>query len=219
LDTSRSMLAEDYPPNRLARAKLSILDLLTRMNGDRAGLIAFAGDAFLQCPLTLDYNSFLPTLDAPDTDTIPRGATDVPAAPHDPSAYFADADRQKILVLISDGEDLEASGLLRAREAADEGITLFTVGVGSPEGELIPIRSPSGQTNFLRDHTGNPVVTRLDESSLQSIARAGNGIYQRLGPTGLDEIYTAIRQNLGAETTDSLIRETPIERYTWPLAL
>lgn len=222
LDASRSMLAEDYPPNRLARAKLSILDLVTRMDGDRVGLIAFAGDAFLQCPLTLDYSSFLLTLDSLDTDTIPRGGSNIAAAIDEASAYFAETDHQKVLILISDGEDLEASGILRAREAANDGILIFTIGVGSPEGELIPIRTPGKQVDYVRDHTQKPVRTRLDEESLRTIAQITGGTYQRLAPSGtsaLDEVYAAARATVDAETTDSMTRETPIERYSWVLAL
>jgi Ca-activated chloride channel homolog len=221
LDTSRSMLAEDYQPNRLERAKLAILDLVSRLEGDRVGLIAFAGNAFLQCPLTLDYSSFLLTLQAINTDTIPRGGTDIAAAIEEAMAYFQETDHHRVLVLISDGEDLEASGILRAREAAAQGIAIFTLGIGSPEGELIPLRSPDGSVDYLRDPAGNPVRTRLDEASLQAIASAGNGIYRRLGrgPAALDEVYAAARSTLEEATMGALTRERPIERYHWPLAL
>lgn len=221
LDTSRSMLAQDYQPNRLERAKLAILDLVSKLEGDRVGLIAFAGDAFLQCPLTLDYGSFLMTLDALTTDTIPRGGTDVAAAIEEALAYFQSTDHHRVLILISDGEDLEASGIQRAREAAAEGVSIFTVGVGSPEGALIPLSPAGGRGDYLRDHTGNPVRTRLDEASLQAIAQVGNGLYQKLGrgAGALDDIYAAARSAVDEATLDSVTRETPIERYHWPLAL
>ena len=121
LDTSRSMLAEDISPNRLERSKLAILDLLDEVKGDRIGLIAFAGNAFLQCPLTLDYQAFRQTLAAVDTETIPVGGTDVAAAIDEAEAYFEKSGNDRLLILITDGEDLEASGVQRAREAAAKG--------------------------------------------------------------------------------------------------
>lgn len=221
LDTSRSMLAEDYEPNRLERAKLAILDLVSRLEGDRVGLIAFAGEAFLQSPLTLDYSAFLQTLDAMDTDTIPRGGTDVAGAIDEAMAYFKETDHHRVLILISDGEDLEASGLQRAREAAGEDVSLFTVGVGSAEGELIPLRGPNGQLDYVRDQAGNPVVSRLDEQGLRAIAEAGGGIYRNLGngAGAMDDIYSTARATVDEANLGSLTREIPIERYQWPLGL
>lgn len=221
LDTSRSMLAEDYSPNRLERSKLAITDLVDRLRGDRVGLIAFAGDAFLQCPLTLDYGAFLQTLASLDTNTIPRGGTDIAAAIDEAMAYFETTDYHRVLILISDGEDLEARGIQKAREAAEKNITIFTVGIGTPDGELIPLRQPDGSVDYVRDHNGNPVRTRLDESGLTLIADAGGGIYQRFAPgsNALGEIYNEARALIGEENIGSLTREIPIERYYWPLVL
>jgi Ca-activated chloride channel family protein len=221
LDTSRSMLAEDYSPNRLERSKLAITDLVNRLRGDRVGLIAFAGDAFLQCPLTLDYGAFLQTLRSMNTDTIPRGGTDIAAAIDEAMAYFENTDYHRVLILISDGEDLEARGIRKAREAAERNITIFTVGIGTPGGELIPLRQPDGSVDYVRDHTGNPVRTRLDEHTLTLIAEAGGGIYKRFTPgaDALDEIYNEARSLIGEDNIGSLTREIPIERFYWPLAL
>lgn len=221
LDTSRSMLAEDYAPNRLERSKLAITDLVSRLHGDRVGLIAFAGDAFLQCPLTLDYNAFLQTLNSMDTNTIPRGGTDISAAIDEAMAYFDASDYHRVLILISDGEDLEARGIQKAREAAENNITIFTVGIGSPDGELIPLRQPDGSIDYVRDHNNNPVRTRLDESTLTQIAEANGGVYKRFtsGSNALDEIYNEARALIGEENIGSLTREIPIERFYWPLAL
>ena len=221
LDTSRSMLAEDYRPNRLEYAKLAIFDLVTQLQGDRVGLIAFAGDAFLQSPLTLDYGAFLQTLQAMTTDTIPQGGTDISRAIDEAYAYFEETDHHRVLILISDGEDLEGQGAERARKAAEQGVTVFTVGVGNPDGELVPIRR-NGSVDYLRGLDGEPVLTRLDEGSHRKIADVGGGIYRRLGQTGgsaLGEIYAAARETVDQAKKGYLTREIPVERYQWPLAV
>jgi Ca-activated chloride channel homolog len=221
LDTSRSMLAEDIAPNRLDRAKLGILDLLEAVRGDRVGLIAFAGSAFLQCPLTLDYQAFRQTLAALDTDTIPVGGTDIAAAIDEAEAYFEKTGNERILILITDGEDLEASGVQRARDAASKGTRILTVGVGSPAGELIPIRTAGGERDFLRDEAGRPVSTALDEATLRRIAAASEGVYVPLGATGrglLEAYEFAIARSEGGQRQEMLQR-IPIERYQWPLLL
>jgi Ca-activated chloride channel family protein len=219
LDTSRSMLAEDIRPNRLERSRLAILDLLQEVRGDRVGLIAFSGSAFLQCPLTLDYQAFRQTLAAISTETIPRGGTNVAAAIEEALAYFDDSANAKLLILITDGEDLGASGIEAARDAAAEGLRILTVGVGSARGELIPITGPDGQRTFLRDQEGNPVSTSLDAATLQAIAAAANGVYAPLGPTGsgLEEVYQFSLEQMPARDRNETIQRIPIERFQWPL--
>lgn len=220
LDTSRSMLAEDHEPNRLSRAKLAVLDLVSRLNGDRVGLIAFAGKAFLQTPLTLDYHAFRQSLEALDTDTIPAGGTDIAGAIEEAIAYFEAGDHHRMLIVISDGEDLEAKGIVRAREAAEAGITIYTVGVGSSEGQPIPLRGPGGELDYVRDSAGNPVLSRLDEDGLRQIARETGGIYRNLGNrNALNDVYAMIRSTVDQATLGTLTRSIPIERYQWPLAL
>ena len=119
VDTSKSMLAQDVKPDRLTRAKLAVTDLVAKLNGDGVGLVAFAGNAFLQCPVTLDYDAFRESLDALDTNTIPRGGTDIAAAIHESEAVFKTRSAaEKILVLITDGEDLGGEGISAAQEAA-----------------------------------------------------------------------------------------------------
>jgi len=119
VDTSKSMLAQDVKPDRLRRAKMAVEDLLEKLDGDRAGLIAFAGNAFLQCPLTLDYDAFRQSLEALDTTIIPRGGTDIGAAIHEAEAAFeGKGNNEHIVVLLTDGEDLEGSALQAARAAA-----------------------------------------------------------------------------------------------------
>ncbi len=220
LDTSRSMLAEDVRPNRLERAKLAVLDLVDGMRGDRVGLIAFAGDAFLQCPLTLDYDAFRATLDAVDTDTITRGGTDLSIAIEEASAALSDNRNFKLLVLLTDGEDLEASGIVAARAAAENGLRIFTVGIGSGEGELIPIRDAQGNLNYLRDASGNLVRSSLDETTLQEIASVSGGFYASLGSGGgLQALYEQLIAELPAEELGTRMQEIPLERYQWPLTI
>ena len=134
VDTSKSMLAQDVKPDRLTRAKMAVEDLLEKLDGDRVGLVAFAGNAFLQCPLTLDYDAFRQSLDALDTKIIPRGGTDIASAIQETEAALeGNGNDERILVLLTDGEDLEGSALDAARAAAKNGLKIFTVGVGSTD--------------------------------------------------------------------------------------
>ena len=221
LDTSKSMLAQDIKPNRLERAKLAILDLVEQIEGDRIGLIAFSGTAFLQCPLTLDYDAFRQTLATVDTEIISVGGTDIASAIAEAQASFAQDDSFRILVLITDGEDLEAAGIERARLAGAEGVKVYTVGVGSPGGELIPITLPGGGVDFLRDRQGNVVKTRLDETTLSEIAAATEGFYVPLGSTGegLDEVYRGGLQSIPKQEREARLQQIPHERFQWPLGL
>lgn len=221
LDTSKSMLAEDIAPNRLARAKLSIRDLVERVEGDRVGIIAFAGSAFLQCPLTLDTNALRVTLDAIGTDTIPLGGTNIAGAIAEAQGAFSDGQNEKFLILITDGEDLAASGIEAARSAAEAGVRVFTVGVGTAEGELIPVRGEDGSFDFLRDPDGNVVKTRLDTETLTEIARASRGFFTPLGPTGegLIQVYERGLEILPRQEREDRLRQIPIERFQWPLGL
>ncbi len=220
LDVSRSMLAEDIKPNRLERAKLAILDLLERTEGDRVGLLAFSGSAFLQCPLTLDYHAFRQTLDSVNTQLLATQGTDIAGAILEAQASFANDDNQKILVLITDGEDLEAEGILQARKAAESGITIYSVGVGSLEGELIPMVQPNGSKDWLRNPGGELVRSKLDESTLRSIAAATNGAYVPLGASGqgLNHVYEHGLALVPEEEREAHLRKVPVERYQWPLA-
>jgi len=158
IDTSRSMLSTDVAPTRLARAKLLAHDLEQLLQGDRLGLIAFAGSAFLQAPLTLDHGAVLTSLEELDTSVIPKGGTDIAAAIRVAEDAFGKAEgTTKALVLITDGEELDANGIAAAKQAAEHGIRIFTVGVGTPEGSLIPIRTEDGHQDFVRGSDGKPV--------------------------------------------------------------
>ncbi len=152
VDTSRSMLATDVTPTRLARAKLVAQDLLHLVRGDRVGLVAFAGSAFLQAPLTLDYNAVLTSLDELDTTVIPKGGTNIAAAIRTADEAFGKGEGQtRALIILTDGEELDADGIAAAKHATSLGVRIFTVGIGSGEGSLIPLRSEGGGTDFVRD--------------------------------------------------------------------
>ena len=220
LDTSKSMLAEDLKPNRLEKAKFSILDFISSLQGDRVGLVAFAGSAFLQCPLTLDYDAFRQTLEAIDTNAVGSAGTDLASAISETIETFSEDNNFKILILITDGEDLEASGILAAKEAHDKhGLTIYTVGVGTSRGELIPLRSDRGQVSYLKDASGRPVKTRLDEDTLGKIAQAAGGFYVPLGKTGqgLEEIYRNGLERIPKEDLHTRLQQVPLEKYYWPL--
>ena len=217
LDTSKSMLAEDLQPNRMERAKLAIQDLLPQVEGNRIGLITFAGQSYLQCPLTLDMSAVQQTLTTVDTDSVPQGGTDLATAITDARLTFNKKRNHKFLVIITDGEDLEASGIEAARQAAAEGVIIYTVGVGSTEGALIPITDNQGNRWFMKDQRGEFVKTRLDENTLKTIAQVTKGMYTRLGSTGLDQVYEKAMETIPEEEKGEELRRVPIERFQWPL--
>jgi Ca-activated chloride channel family protein len=191
IDTSRSMLAGDLPPNRLERAKLASLDLLKLARTDRLGLVAFAGAAFLQCPLTIDNTAFRQSLNGLTTSIIPQGGTALAEAIRAAQGAFADQDENyKVLILFTDGEDHDGHALEAARQAAKEGLRIYTIGVGTPNGELITLPNANGGTDFLKDDQGQVVKSRLDDKLLQEIAEAGGGFYQALsGANTMDILY------------------------------
>ena len=220
VDTSKSMLAQDVKPDRLTRAKLAVTDLVAKLNGDGVGLIAFAGSSFLQCPVTLDYDAFRESLDALDVNVIPKGGTDIAAAIHEAEAVFKTRTAaDKILILITDGEDLGGEAISAAQAAAKNGVKIFTVGVGSTTGELVPVPSETGGTDFAKDENGKPVKSRLDETTLKKIAESTGGIYQPLGAQGegLTNIYE--HDLTGFKRQDLKAREAkvPLEKFHWAL--
>ena len=221
LDTSRSMATPDIKPNRLTRAKLAIDDFANRLDGDAIGVVAFAGTAFLVCPITLDYGAFHESLGAIDTNTIPRGGTNIASAIREAQAALRRRPgSDKILILVTDGEDLEGSALAAAQSAAkQEDLKIFTVGVGTPGGDLIPIPADQGG-GFVKDESGNYVKSRLDEPALQAIAAAAGGFYVPLGlqGEGLDTIFTKVLGSLAKHDLASRQQKVYIERYQWPLA-
>ena len=222
VDCSKSMLTEDVKPNRLERAKLAISDLADQLPDDRLGLIAFAGDAFLQVPLTLDHEAFQDGVRGLDTDTIPRPGTDVGIAIDTAVlALKSQTENTKLLILVTDGEDLEGHALAAAQNAAKAGLKIYTVGVGTPEGDLIPQRDDSGALMYLHDSDGQIVKSRLDESMLRQIAQATGGAYAPMGQRGegLQEIYNKYIATLPRHQVESRRHRIEFEQYEWPLGL
>jgi Ca-activated chloride channel family protein len=221
VDTSKSMLATDLRPDRLTRAKLAVSDLLREFPGERAGLIAFAGDAFVQAPMTIDHAVFGEALQSLDTTVIARGGTNI-AAPIRAAveAMATEPDRRKILVLLSDGEDLQGEALAAARDAARAGLVIYTVGVGTPTGDLVPFEH-DGVRDVMRDADGQPVHSRLDEQALRAMAQATGGAYAALGPSGrgLETLYRTHLAQLSRRTIAERMHKVYIERFQIPLAV
>jgi Ca-activated chloride channel homolog len=222
VDTSRSMLAQDLTPNRLERARLGIHDFINRLEGDRVGLVPFAGSAYALCPLTSDYEAFRESLNALETDIIPKQGTDVASAIHEAQRLFDEQNNNhRILVLITDGEDLQGDALDAAKEAAKKGMSIYPIGVGSTTGVTIPVRLPNGRTDFIRDQSGAPVTTKLDEATLRKIAETANGLYVPLGrgAEGLDTIYREKLRLVPKNEIEGRMEKIPLQRFEWPLAL
>ncbi|MBW2682946.1 MAG: VWA domain-containing protein [Deltaproteobacteria bacterium] len=217
LDTSKSMLVKDIKPNRLKRAHFAILDFVRQLEGDRVGLMPFAGSAFLMCPLTLDYNAFEHSLSAVTSDIIPQGGTDISEVINTAAATLNNGVNHKILVLITDGENLQGDALKAAADGAEKGLTIYTVGVGTKEGELIPLTGGG----FVKDSQGNFVTSRLDEQTLGRIAETTGGLYVPLGSSG-EGLETVYQQKLALIPKEELAErrhKVPLERFEYPLAL
>ena len=219
IDTSKSMLAEDIAPNRLQRAKLAALDLMQQAKSDRLGLVAFAGGAFLQCPLTIDDNAFKQSVEMLDVNIIPQGGTALAEAINTSLAAFKEGDNFKVLVLFTDGEDNDENAVAAAEAAAKEGMKIFTIGIGTTEGELLRVKDAKGRTDYIRDDEGNVVKSRLNEALLQQIARATEGGFY-LAMRGAKTIDTLYEKGLAplpkSEGQEKLIKRMH-ERYHWPL--
>jgi Ca-activated chloride channel family protein len=223
IDTSKSMDADDVQPTRLERTKLAVQDLVARFPEDRIGLLAFAGDAYVESPLTLDHDALLETLNAFDSHTIPRPGTDVGLAIDKAVGTLkADAGQQKLMVLVTDGEDLKSGAVAAAKRAGAAGVTIHTIGVGTRAGEIVPAKNELGQTiGVVRDAAGEPVRSRLDESSLREIAQAAHGTYRPLGSdgTGLDGLYTEALAPHARVEQGAKLRRVYAEWFAVPLAL
>jgi len=220
IDTSKSMLAEDIKPNRLKRTKLAVKDLVAKLKGDRIGLVAFAGTAFLQCPLTVDYNGFMLALDSIDVGVIPRGGTSISSAIKEVvKGHEGGLKKNKIMILITDGEDHEGNPIKAALEAKKDGIIIYCIGIGTKEGDLIPVRDETGRMSFMKDRLGNVVKSRLDESTLQRIAIDTGGAYIRSASTdfGLDYIYDDKLKAIERREIETKMKKHYQERFQIPL--
>ncbi|MCA1755881.1 MAG: VWA domain-containing protein [Bacteroidales bacterium] len=196
LDVSNSMLAEDIRPNRLERAKQSISRMVNELRNDRIGLILFAGDAYVQLPVTTDYVSAKMFLSAINPGIVPKQGTDISSAIELASNSFSpQSDRSRAIIIITDGENHDTDPVKTATAAREKGVVIHTVGLGSSEGVPIPVPGGGGR-EYLKDNEGNTVITRLDDSVLRKIAIAGDGTYVRASDSslGLGSILDEIRK-------------------------
>lgn len=196
VDTSLSMLAQDIKPDRIEKAKLELGSLIDRLKGDRIGILAFAGDSFMQCPLTLDYSAAKMFLSIIEPGMMPKPGTAIGDAIKAAIKNFTKKERKhKVLILLTDGEDHGANPIDAANEAKKEGVIIYTIGIGTKKGEPIPVAGRSGKVSgYKKDKSGEVVMTKLDEETLQKIALITDGKYYHAtaGEFELDKIYDEI---------------------------
>ncbi len=211
LDVSRSMLAEDIKPSRLERAKREITDLLNLMEGDRVALVAFAGTAFVQCPLTMDYSAAAIFLDYLDTDLIPVQGTNLGRVIRTSVNAFTEyKGKSKAIILITDGEGHEGDALKAAEEAVKEDVKIFTIGIGKAGGAPIPLKDGSG--GFKKDSKGELILTKLDEVTLQKIALMSGGSYVR-SVTGNMDLETIYYKGIKRTLEDQELKGSRVKRW------
>ena len=215
LDTSKSMLAQDIKPNRLQQAKWGVRDLVKELRGDRIGMVAFAGDAFLQCPATVDYAAFLMMLDDVYAGIVPIGGTDLFQALETSIESFDKAEEtqaDKVIILISDGEGHTGDPLALLPRLKEENIRVFAIGVGTRKGELIQTSD-----GFVKDKDGNVVKSSLNENLLERIAFETGGFYVRSAPGdfGLERVYQQGIAELQREDRESRMSKSWTERFQW----
>ena len=216
LDISNSMLAEDYSPNRLERAKLAISRLVDKLRDDRIGLIVFAGNSFVQLPITTDYVSAKMFMNSISTESVPVQGTAIGDAINTAVRSFsAQSEKSRAVIVITDGENHEDDPVAAAKQAAEAGVRVFTIGVGSPEGKPIPMDG-----GLLKDKDGEIVVSRLDEKILQEVAEAGNGVYVRAGNSefGLNPVIDEIKR-MDDEKYNSIVFEEFDEQFMYFMAI
>ena len=192
LDVSRSMLAEDIKPNRLERAKQAIVNLVNRMQDDKIGMIVFAGDAYIQLPITTDYISAKLFLTNINTEIVSKQGTAIATAINlGVKSFSQDQEASKVIVIISDGENHEGDAIEAAQKAKENGILIYTIGMGSPKGAPIPMSRRSGQGGFMKDRQGEVIISRMDAGMLRKIAAKGDGEFFRAstGNVGLNKLY------------------------------
>ncbi len=205
LDISKSMLAEDIAPSRLERAKFEIGRLIDLLKGDRIGIIVFAGESFVQCPLTLDYGAAKMFVNVLSTDWVQTPGTDIAGAINKAmDAFSSQKSKSKVLIVLSDGEENQGDAVAAAQKAAKLGIKIYTVGLGSESGVPIPLNKGKGNVSYKKDENGDVVMTRLNSLALEKVATEGNGKYFHAG-TSLDmpaiygEIAKMQKNELGAD--------------------
>jgi len=210
LDVSRSMMAEDIKPNRLERAKQAITTLINRMQDDKIGMIVFAGDAYTQLPITSDYISAKVFLANINTEIVSRQGTAIASAIElGTKSFTQDTEASKVIVIISDGENHEGDAIIAAQNAAEKGILVYTIGMGSPQGSPIPLRSGLAQGGFMKDRNGSVVISRMDATMLSKIAAAGNGEFfsASTGNVGLNQLYNKLNKLNKSEVESKVYSE------------
>jgi len=222
LDVSTSMMARDFKPNRLEKAKQEIRSIIERLQGDRIGLIAFAGEAFVQCPLTLDYGAAQMLLMVTDGGSVSVKGTSIASAIETAiGSYDQNTKKHKVLLLLTDGEDHGGGAVEMARSARESGVKIFTVGIGSPDGEPIPILDRNGnQVGFKKDGKGEVIVSKLDDITLKNISMETGGKYYSAtaGEMELDRIFEEIATLEKKELEGTLVTRFD-DRFQWPLML
>lgn len=221
LDVSNSMKAEDLQPNRLEKSKQALSKLIDKLEGDRIGIIVFGGEAYVQLPITEDYSAAKLFLESINTDLIPTQGTDIGKAIDMAMTSFGkDEGKNKAIVIITDGENHDQDAITAAEAAAEKGIAIHTIGMGSAEGAPIPIYKGNVKEGFKKDKDGNTVVTKLNEQMLQELASAGNGIYVRAtnSDAGLNNILDAI-DKLEKKQFESKMYSDYEDRFQWFIAI
>lgn len=223
VDVSNSMMARDMTPNRLVKAKQEVRSIIDRLRGDRIGLVAFAGEAFTICPLTLDYPAARMLLGIMDTEAVSVQGTSLSSAIETATRSFsAEEKKHKVLLLLTDGEDQEGGAVQAAESARESGVKIYTVGIGSVAGEPIPILDRRGkQVGFRKDpETGDVILTQLDETTLQKISLATGGKYYHAtaGEMELDQIFEEISKLEKKELEGSLVTKYD-DRFQYPLLI
>ena len=219
LDTSRSMMASDIKPTRLQQAKWGIRDLLRHLRGDRVGLVPFSGSSILQCPLTIDYAAFTMTLDDVYSGLIPRGGTAIEQALRTAIDSFPkDGAADRVVLLVTDGEDHEGDPLKLLPELKEKDIRVYTIGIGTLAGEMVP--GADGQGAYFKDRQGQIVKTALKEDVLQKLALGTGGTYVRSAPgdTGLERVFNESINNLKRSEQETRTAKIYEERFVWAIA-
>jgi Ca-activated chloride channel homolog len=220
IDTSKSMLAADISPNRLARAQLAALSLMQEAKSDRLGVVAFSGTAFLECPLTADGGAFQQSVEALNVNTISEGGTSLAEAIRTAARAFKEGDNYRVLVLFTDGEDNDQGAAEAAKAAAKDGLRIFTVGIGTAAGELLQYRDQNGNIEYIRDSQNNVVKSHLNEALLRQIAADSDGAYYSLsGANTMEALYQRSLAPLPKSESKEAFVKRPYERYHWPLLI